>query len=492
MKKKEKQKRHLSIKSSIFISMSVLVVVMLAILWLTQSVFLSHIYRYTKKNETEHAASIIVDNIDNENLSLLIEKLSVEYDLCAEVIRSPGDKEVLYDSHFLNDCIIHKLQFEDTLLDFWYDKAQNNGGKYIDILPRDKFREFGYDPDDFQGDVPKRGGDANCVISVNLAITSDGGSVMVILNSFVMPVDATVRTINLQLIVITIVMLASAFMIAYVLSRRLSLPIEKINKEAKNLACANYDVAFPKEGPLEIRELADTLNHTAKELTKVDAMQKELIANISHDLRTPLTMISGYSEVMRDIPGENTPENMQVIIDETARLSSLVNDLLDVSRLQSGTQKLNLKRLNITEAIRSVIKRYDKLVSHNGYIINFVYDEDVFINADEVRILQVIYNLINNAINYTGEDKTVTVKQEVKEGIVRISVIDTGEGIAEKDLPLIWDRYYKVDKVHKRAHIGTGLGLSIVKNILLLHGSRFGVSSEIGKGSNFWFEFKIL
>ena len=121
-----------------------------------------------------------------------------------------------------------------------------------------------------------------------------------------------------------------------------------------------------------------------------------------------------------------------------------------------------------------------------------MYDEDVFINADEVRILQVIYNLINNAINYTGEDKTVTVKQEVKDGIVRISVIDTGEGIAEKDLPLIWDRYYKVDKVHKRAHIGTGLGLSIVKNILLLHGSRFGVSSEVGKGSNFWFEFKVL
>lgn len=471
--------------------MALLVVVMLTILWLTQSVFLSHIYRYTKKNETDRAASIIVDNINNENLNSLIEKISSEYDLCAEVIRYPGDKEILYDSHFLNDCIVHKLQLEDTLLDFWYDMAQESGGKYTDIVPRDKFREF-YDPDDFHGDVPRRGGDANCVISVSIAETSDGDSVMVVLNSFVLPVDATVKTLRLQLIVITIVMLASAFLIAYILSRRLSLPIEKINKEAKNLACANYEVTFPQEGPIEISELADTLNYTAKELSKVDAMQKELIANISHDLRTPLTMISGYSEVMRDIPGENTPENMQVIIDETARLSSLVNDLLDVSRFQSGTQKLNISRFNLTESVKSVIKRYDKLISHNGYIINFVYDEDVFINADEVRILQVIYNLINNAINYTGEDKTVTVKQEVKDGIVRISVIDTGEGIAEKDLPLIWDRYYKVDKVHKRAHIGTGLGLSIVKNILLLHGSRFGVSSEVGKGSNFWFEFKVL
>lgn len=491
MKEKENKKRHLSIKSSIFISMALLVVVMLTILWLTQSVFLSHIYMYTKKNETDRAASIIVDNVNNDNLDSLIEKISSEYDLCAEVIRYPGDKEILYDSHFLNDCIIHKLQLEDTLLDFWYDMAQENGGKYTDIVPRDKFREF-YNPDDFHGDVPKRGGDANCVISINLATTSDGDSVMIVLNSFVLPVDATVKTLRLQLIVITVVMLASAFLIAYILSRRLSLPIEKINKEAKNLARANYEVTFPQEGPIEIRELADTLDYTAKELSKVDAMQKELIANISHDLRTPLTMISGYSEVMRDIPGENTPENMQVIIDETARLSSLVNDLLDVSRFQSGTQKLNISRFNLTESVKSVIKRYDKLISHNGYVINFVYDEDVFINADEVRILQVIYNLINNAINYTGDDKTVTVKQEVADGVVRISVIDTGEGIAEKDLPLIWDRYYKVDKVHKRAHIGTGLGLSIVKNILLLHGSRFGVSSEVGKGSNFWFEFKTV
>ena len=111
--------------------------------------------------------------------------------------------------------------------------------------------------------------------------------------------------------------------------------------------------------------------------------------------------------------------------------------------------------------------------------------------ADETRLLQVIYNLVNNAINYTGEDKTVTIRQDVLDGVVRISVIDTGEGISEENLPLVWDRYYKIDKVHKRAILGTGLGLSIVKNILVLHQSRFGVSSEVGKGACFWFEFKI-
>ena len=223
----------------------------------------------------------------------------------------------------------------------------------------------------------------------------------------------------------------------------------------------------------------------------MEKIRKELIANISHDLRTPLTMISGYSEVMRDIPGENTPENMQVIIDETARLTSLVNDLLNVSKLQSGTQKMDVKKMSLTKAIKDTVKRYDTLINHNGFTIKFESDEEAFILGDETRLLQVVYNLINNAINYTGSDKTVIVKQEITDNVVRISVIDSGEGISEQDLPLIWDRYYKVDKVHKRAMVGTGIGLSIVKNILLLHNSRFGVSSEVGKGSTFWFEFKL-
>lgn len=239
-------------------------------------------------------------------------------------------------------------------------------------------------------------------------------------------------------------------------------------------------------------ELAKTLNSTNVQLERVDKLQKELIANISHDLRTPLTMISGYSEFMRDFPDEVSPENMQVIIDETARLNSLVNDLLDVSKLQSGKQTINMQKISLTNTIQSTVKRYDKLTSHNDYHVSFIHDCEVFVEADETRLLQVIYNLVNNAINYTGEDKTVTIRQDVLDNIVRISIIDTGEGISEENLPLVWDRYYKIDKVHKRAILGTGLGLSIVKHVLLLHNSRFGVSSEVGKGSTFWFELKIV
>ena len=154
------------------------------------------------------------------------------------------------------------------------------------------------------------------------------------------------------------------------------------------------------KGYLEIEELSNTLNYAAKELSKVESLRRELIANMSHDLRTPLTMISGYGEVMRDIPGENTAENVQIIIDETKRLTNLVNDMLDLSKLQAGAQEINSSSFNITEEIEHIIARYDKLLTNKDFTIQFQYDKPVFVKADIIKINQVIYNLINNAINY--------------------------------------------------------------------------------------------
>ncbi|MBQ7313937.1 MAG: hypothetical protein IJW81_10170 [Clostridia bacterium] len=266
-----------------------------------------------------------------------------------------------------------------------------------------------------------------------------------------------------------------------------------MSEEASKLALGNYNVNFDGGNCKETVMLSSTLNRAAYELSKLDKMQKDLIANVSHDLRTPLTMIAGYTEAMRDLPGEATPENMQIVIDETNRLTSLVNDMLEVSRYQGGTQVLHPARFNFTEVIRTTLGRYGKLREKDGYTIRFEADRDVFVEADEGRILQVVYNLINNAVNYTGEDKTVVIRQTVTDdgAAVLTEVIDTGIGIAKEDLPLVWERYYKVNDFHKRANMGTGLGLSIVKNILLLHGAEFGVNSKVGHGSNFWFKLKI-
>ncbi len=278
---------------------------------------------------------------------------------------------------------------------------------------------------------------------------------------------------------------------ALALSRSLSKSIIKINDEAKKLAEGDYSVNFNSKDYMEVAELSDTLNYAASELGKADSFQKELIANVSHDLRTPLTMIKGYAEVMRDIPGENTPENVQVIIDETERLSGLVNDMLDISKLKAGTIAIQPEEYNITESIRHVLERYNKLREVDGYTIDFIYDDEVIVYADEQKMYQVLYNLINNAINYTGEDKKVTVIQKVLDNTLRIEVKDTGDGVKPEDIPYVWDRYYKDSSTHKRAIQGTGLGLSIVKNVLELHGAKYGVSSVRGVGATFWFELTL-
>ena len=202
-------------------------------------------------------------------------------------------------------------------------------------------------------------------------------------------------------------------------------------------------------------------------------------------------MISGYSEMIRDIPGEATAENMQVIIDETARLTSLVNDMLEVSRFQNGVVVLHPARFNLTEVLRETLSRYSRLREREGYDIRLEADTDVYVNTDRERILQVVYNLVNNAVNYAGDDKQVIVRQEIADGNVTISVIDHGIGIPEDKLPQVWERYYKVHDYHKRADMGTGLGLSIVKNILVLAGARFGVQSTPGSGTRFWFTLPV-
>jgi signal transduction histidine kinase len=203
-------------------------------------------------------------------------------------------------------------------------------------------------------------------------------------------------------------------------------------------------------------------------------------------------MIKGYGELMRDIPGEMSPENMQIVIDETERLSELVNDLLDLSQLQEGKKNFACTVFNLTQTIREVLTRYDTFVHHRGYTLSFDAPHDVFVLADRIMIIQALYNLINNAINYTGDDCLVQVTQSVMGDTVRISVRDTGQGIEPDQLPMIWDRYYKVDKVHRRAMVGTGIGLSIVKEIFETHHAAYGVITNSGMGTTFWYELPIV
>ena len=212
---------------------------------------------------------------------------------------------------------------------------------------------------------------------------------------------------------------------------------------------------------------------------------------MSHDLRTPLTMIRGYAEVMRDIPGEANPENLQIIIDETTRLSTLVNDILDMSKIEAGKQELNLTVFSLTNLVEKSITRINGLLKEEPYEIIFQRIDDVYVEADESKIGQVIYNTILNAITHIGKDNQVIVRQILDGDIVRIEIEDHGEGIAKNELPYIWEMYYRTKKNHKRSKSGSGIGLSIVKTILTQHKQEFGVRSKEGKGTTVWFELEV-
>ncbi len=462
---------------------------MLTLLWLFQIVFLDSFYRSIKTASIKNTAETIVSNIDNDELATLIDRLAQSNDICILILDENGKE--LGSADVQQGCIIHHMP--ESQLYTYYAKAAESGGSFLELFSRNAFRDDRYEANRFIGRVPpKDEGMNDAIVYARIVSTADQTGAVILLNAVLTPVSSTVETLRTQLFLITGILIILSLLLAMVLSKRISRPIVRINARSKELGKGNYQVAFEPSGYKEIAELADTLNHAAQELNQVETLRRELIANVSHDLRTPLTMISGYAEVMRDLPGENNPENVQVIIDEARRLTGLVNDILDLSKLQSGSQKLNLATYNLTQSIRTILERYSKLVDQDGYNLSLIAGQDAFVKADERRIEQVLYNLINNAINYTGDDKKVTVRQTLQDGWVRIEIIDSGEGIPAGQLPHIWDRYYKVDKTHRRAVIGTGLGLSIVKGALELHHAPFGVDSKPDQGSIFWFQLEQL
>ncbi|MEG1584790.1 MAG: HAMP domain-containing sensor histidine kinase, partial [Anaerovorax sp.] len=308
------------------------------------------------------------------------------------------------------------------------------------------------------------------------------------------PVSSTVSILTNQLIYVTIISLILAFLLSFYLSNRIARPIRSITRQAKKLANGQYGIIFQGGHYTEIINLANTLTHTSLQLEKANTLQKDLIANVSHDLRTPLTMVKSYAEMIRDLSGdvpEKRNSHLQVIIEEADRLNLLVSDMLTLSRLQSGVVTVEPESFSMKDTAESIIHAYTLLEEQEGYSILLDCPEDIMAKGDPMRIKQVVSNLLNNAVKYCGQDKTVFVSVRRVRNKMRCEVTDHGMGIESSEFDQIWDRYYKASTNHIRTTTGTGLGLSIVKEILTLHNSKFGVISQVGKGSTFWFELEI-
>ena len=286
--------------------------------------------------------------------------------------------------------------------------------------------------------------------------------------------------------------IALSLVVSCLVSMFITRPVTRVTDRAKALAHGEYDSNQSRYFCSELNDLSEALDYACSEISKTDQLQKELIANVSHDFRTPLTMIKAYAAMMQEISGDDPvkrAKHTQIIIDEADRLATLVNDLLDLSRMQAGMDDFERKTFNLSEDLYGVVNRFEFLSLTRGYTFQTDIDDDLYAYANKERIEQVLYNLIGNAVNYTGDDKTVTIRLKKKADCARFEVIDSGKGIPPEELKTIWERYYRSSETHKRPVKGSGLGLSIVKNVLKVHGFAFGVESEMGKGSCFWVEF---
>lgn len=461
--------------------------VVILLLWLLQVVFLPTIHRSVRISETKEIGKKLAMYTEAPlTLESKANKLARSNSVCIIAYRFDGNKATeLFSCDVTENCVIHSMS-QGELISL-HDMARDNGGGIV--------RYYSYNVDNDTYEQSNKKTDGQSIVYSLVVKDARGDDVLFIINTYVSPVASAVRTLNYLIIIISITMIILSVVLTLILSHSITKPITEISSSAKELAKGNYDISFNGGSYREAEELSETLSYASSELSRVDKLRSELIANTTHDLRTPLTMITGYAELMRDLEGENTPENAAIIADEAKRMTSLVNDMLEISKFENGVAKANIEQFNITEAVAAEIEKYQEFCRKDGYILRLEASESVVVKTDRTKIIRALLNLINNALTYTGDDKTVIVRQERyyngERDVLRYSVIDSGEGIPEDKLPLIWDRYYKVDSPHKRSAQGSGLGLSIVNKLITLIGGRCGVLSSNGNGSIFWIEIDI-
>ncbi len=481
------------LKYSIWMYFLLYTTLIIVLLWVLQIVFLDSFYQRVRYNNlieygNEITDQMNVDEISNEVVDSWINSYirANEAGIYSYLVYYKNDALVVESpySNFLSNLdkphtngpagVINSSIFDEAVKSL--DSASNLGKQYVCdyFVGNDETTQF-------------------CVYASN--VKNDLGEFKLVMIASNEALYEILSVVQYQLSIVTFIVVLLSFVIAWAISTKLAEPIQTMSSTAKKLAEGDYSVVFWGNSYDELNELAEALNFAKEGLAQSTSLQRDLLANVSHDLKTPLTMIKAYAEMIRDISGDNKIKREQhtnVIIEEVDRLAMLVNDILNLSKLQNNSDKLVYAQVNLSELIERVIYRFETVMSEKGYCIEKEIQDDLFTSCDEQKIEQVVYNLIGNSINYTGDDKTIKVFLYKKEDNILLEIIDSGKGISPEQIGDIWERYYRFSDTHQRPVKGTGLGLSIVKTILQSHNLKFGVISKKGIGSNFFVEFKEI
>ena len=467
-------KGYKKLRTSIFLYFFIFTVLLVFLIWIVQTVFFEANYQKTRVETMNSYSEVIYNSLDsngevNESAVIALKEAGVStvivkkhYDSIELLYPYSQTNAVVSDAYSIElfSAAINRLDIENEI-SISGVKTLSSKEPYLYSA-----RKVEYDNQH-----------AYLILACHMSSVSD-----------------TVNVLKIQLLTTAIIVLIVSAFLSWIISGKISEPVTKMSAVAKRWAGGEDSLRFESCGYSEIDGLADSLNYAKAEISKSNKLQRDLLANVSHDLKTPLTMIKAYAEMIRDISGEvkeKRDKHTNVIIEEADRLTLLVNDILSLSRLQSAVDILDKTTFNLSELTENVLYRFETVVNKQGYTIEKDIEQNLFVIADEKKIEEVIYNLVGNSINYTGEDKIIKIYLKKSGNSAVLEVLDSGKGMDSEQITTIWEKYYRVSETHHRAVKGTGLGLSIVKTILDAHGLKFGVLSKQGVGSNFYVEFLL-
>lgn len=329
------------------------------------------------------------------------------------------------------------------------------------------------------------------VLTVTRPIQYQGTVVGGVLVSIPTPEVTKMRIEVLKIFVlnVAVVTIFVAFFV-YFISKRITKPLSVLRDAAKSIANGDFKRRVYIEADSELTELGETFNHMATSIEQLENMRSSFIANVSHDLRTPMTTIIGFVEGILDgtIPQEKHAWYLSVVLDESRRLSRIVTDLLDLSKLEQGSFSIEKRDFDVNELLRLSVIKFEKRITEKRIQLTVGFEsENLRVYADKDAVQRVVTNLFDNAIKFTPEGGFIDIQTGVKENHAFVSIQNSGVGIEKKDLMHIFDRFYKSDKSRSQDKNGAGLGLYIVKSILQAHGEKIWAESEPGEFARFSF-----
>ena len=440
-----------SIGTKLFIGFLCMAALTVSLLWLIQAVFMKDSYLHERIDAIDAALTAASQHENSEYESL-------EQNLNISLLATDSDGNVTYMSQGMPMRGMMLRQISNVT-----DESIDNGAQYFQM------------------------GTHETRYALLRSSLSGGGYLYAVVS--LVDVEEASRIILKQLWIITAALVVFSIIIAIILSRKFSRPIRQVTQAAHEMANGKLDIAIPVRSQDEIGQLTSALNELGIELQKTENLRRELIANVSHELRSPLSVIQGFAETVRDVTWpseEKRTSQLTMIADEASRLNKIVNDILDYSRLQAGVDQISVTDFSVCPILKEIISRFELETGNRNLSIN-LNCPDVEIRFDQNKFIQVLNNLIGNALNHADSETTVYIDVESIDTNVRIFIKNLGDVIPTEQLKYIWDRYYRAERVSNNKPMGTGLGLSIVKSILDRHHIRYGASSENSE-TVFWFE----